>query len=59
MLLESLQGWAMAQEQGKPFGFIVIVSERICALKKVLADWAVCLALPLLEVPFYFKVVTP
>ena len=49
----------MAWEQGKPFGFLVTVSEQICALKKVLVDWAVYLVLPLPEDPFYFKFVNP
>ena len=36
-----------ALEQGKPFGLLSIVSEQICAFKKVREDWAVDLALPL------------
>ena len=47
-----------ALDQGKPFGFIVI-SERICALKKVLADWAMYLALPLPQGFLYLKVTLP
>ena len=50
---ESNRGEQPALEQGKPFGSIVIVSERIRALKKALAGWAVDLALPLPEDPFY------
>ena len=42
--LRRLEQWPSGVQllwsQGKPFGFLSIVSERESALKKVLADWA-------------------
>lgn len=55
---ESNRGEQPALEQGKPFGFIVI-SERICALKKVREGWAVDLALPFPRGFLYLKVTLP